>query len=96
MVTTENWTHCAYQQKSSGLLARLTIGAEVDPQGQQVDIYYVTVLNGEHKEVSQNPFPNQSDAIDSLNSMFSHWEFVDQETEAKKPNSEGCSSCQAH
>ena len=52
-------------------------------------LYWVTVLKDDKQEAYQKEFYRLSDALESINSKYGHWEFVD----TSLAQSEGCDSC---
>lgn len=88
-VNTENWSYCRYENKN--FMALITFGMGPEALAEDRMEYYVTVLEGEEKEVFQAPFESLSEACLYLNENYSDWTFNDQ----LAPKS-GCSTCAAH
>lgn len=92
-IDADNWTFSGY--KSSDLLAFIHLGAE--PQGQDAEdskiLYLVTVLNSDEEEVFQLEYMTLPEAIDSINSRYHHWDFIDR---SERQDGGGCGSCAAH
>lgn len=88
-VNVENWTFCRY--KSGEFLALISFGASPESMAEDRFEYYVTVLEGEEKEVFQKAFDGLPEACLFLNEKYGDWGFEDQ-TAAKS----GCSTCAAH
>lgn len=89
IVTPDNWTFCRFE--SSGFRAFISFGADPETLAQGRYLYFLTVTEGEDKEVLQETFSSLSAACLSLNQRYSGWNFIDQ-TAGK----EGCGSCEAH
>jgi hypothetical protein len=99
-----NWTFCQFKQDDC--TAVIHQGGENTPDGEYVDLFYVNVLKqltqeGElesslYKEIHQEVFPTLDDAINYINSKFSHWNFINQLSELQDKSSGGCGSCVAH
>jgi hypothetical protein len=88
-INTENWTYCRFEQGS--FMALVTFGADPESVAQDSLEYYVTVLEGEEKEVFQQKFSKLNDACMFLNANYGDWTFHNQ-TVTKS----GCGTCAAH
>ena len=88
-INTENWSYCRYEQ--APFMALVTFGADPESVAQDSLEYYVTVLEGEEKEVFQEKFSKLSDACMFLNANYGDWKFENQ-TITKS----GCGTCAAH
>lgn len=89
-ITPQNWTACRYE--SGDYRAFISFGA--DPESLELGryLYFVTVTEGEDKEVFQETFESLSRACENINQKYAaKWTFLDQSA----PKS-GCSSCVAH
>ena len=89
VVTPTNWTACRFE--SGDYRAYVSFGA--DPETLELGryLYFVTITEGEDKEVFQETHDSLSRACLALNQKCADWTFVDQTA----PKS-GCSSCVAH
>ncbi len=89
VITPSNWTACRFE--SGPYRAYVSFGADPESLAQGRYLYFVTVTEGEEKEVHQETFLTLSEACAELNRKYADWSFVDQA--APK---EGCGSCVAH
>lgn len=90
VVTAQNWTSCRYE--SGVYRAFISFGADPETLAQGRYLYFVTVTEGEDKEVFQETFGSLNLACVHLNEKYAgSWNFVDQAA----PKS-GCDSCVAH
>ena len=90
MITNENWTYCLF--KSEQFNARIAIGGEIGPNNQYLEIYYINKFLDDDL-IYQETRSSLSAAIKDINTLYRHWDFIDQTAEEK---TSGCSSCQAH
>jgi hypothetical protein len=88
-ITPQNWTHTRYE--SGVFRAFISFGADPESLAQGRYLYFLTLTEGEDKEIHQEVFPTLSEACIKANQKFSDWQFIDQNA----PKS-GCSSCVAH
>lgn len=97
LIDSENWTFSGF--KSSNLLAFIHLGAEPseDLEGEEEAavrmLYLVTVMKDLEEEMFQMEYESLAEAIDSINSRYQHWDFVDRTT---RLDDGGCGSCEAH
>lgn len=89
IITPSNWTYCRFE--SGNYRAFVSFGADPETLAQGRYLYFVTVTEGEEKELHQEIFATLSEACGELNRKYADWGFVDQ-TAPK----EGCGSCVAH
>ena len=90
VVTPNNWTACRYE--SGVYRAFVSFGADPETLALGRYLYFVTVTEGEDKEVFQELFNSLGQACEHLNQKYSgNWTFIDQ-TASK----DGCDSCVAH
>ncbi len=98
-----NWTFCQF--KHEDCFAAIHQGGDMTPDGEFVDVFYVNILkidsefdeqtHAAYKEIHQEVFPHIADALEYINSHFSHWKFVNL-LEEHNEKSSGCGSCVAH
>lgn len=88
-ITPSNWTACRYE--SGSYRAYVSFGA--DPESLELGryLYFLTITEGEDKEVYQETHETLTRACQALNLKCSDWTLVDQSA----PKS-GCGSCVAH
>lgn len=91
MLTTENWTFTRFEQ--GNYRALISFGADPESLEAGEFLYYVTLTEGEEKEMFQVPFRDLALAVSDINDRFSHWIFRDLLAQTKEG---GCSSCSAH
>ncbi len=89
IVSPQNWTACRYEQ--GPFRAFISFGADPEHLERQLYLYFVTVTEGEDREIHQEEFTSLSAACETLNMRYKTWNFIDQAA----PKS-GCSTCVAH
>lgn len=89
VITPSNWTYCRFE--SGPFRAFVSFGADPETLEKGQYLYYVTVTEGEDREVHQESHASLSQACEALNGRYADWSFVDQAA----PKS-GCGSCVAH
>lgn len=89
IVSPQNWTSCRFEQ--GPFKAFISFGADPEGLAQNKYLYFVTVTEGEEREIHQEEFYSLSEACQILNLRYKDWNFIDQSA----PKS-GCSSCVAH
>jgi hypothetical protein len=89
VITPTNWTFCRFE--SGDFRAFISFGADPETIAQGEYLYFVTVTEGEDKEVHQEAHSSLSKACEAVNVRYADWSFVDQ-TAPK----EGCGTCVAH
>lgn len=98
MLTELNWSYCHYHL--GDWRALIHIGGEWSSATEAVEeIFYLNILDPEHRSISQQCHPSLSLALEAANQHCKFWSFVDQMKLAKQQASEkdaGCSNCQAH
>jgi hypothetical protein len=89
-ISPQNWTSCRYE--SGPYRAFISFGADPETLAQGHYLYFVTVTEGEEREIHQEAFATLSEACLRINHKYAtDWTFVDQTA----PKS-GCSTCVAH
>ena len=86
-ITVSNWNHCYY---STGRIKSMLVQGFDDRPCKEDLFYWVMVLKDEKEEVFQAEFYHLSDALNSLNKRYGHWDFVDN---TLPPEGGGCASC---
>lgn len=90
IITPRNWTACRYE--SGDYRAFISFGADPETIARGQYLYFVTVTEGEEKEIFQMTFDTLTLACEAINQKYApDWKFVDQTA----PKS-GCDSCVAH
>ncbi|MBY0515530.1 MAG: hypothetical protein K2P81_01385 [Bacteriovoracaceae bacterium] len=89
IISPTNWTYCRFE--SGDFRAFVSFGADPETLAAGHYLYFVTVTEGEEREIHQEEHTTLSSACEALNKRYADWNFVDQS--APK---EGCSSCVAH
>lgn len=89
-VNLDNWTYTHYSL--ADMKAKICLGGDI-VQGEYQELYYVSVLDAENQEVSQNVYEDLEKALEKLNHGHQGWDFID---ETLKPSGSGCSTCVAH
>lgn len=89
IVSPQNWTACRYEQ--GPFRAFISFGADPEMLDKNQYLYFVTVTEGEDREIHQEEFTSLSEACQILNLRYKSWTFIDQAA----PKS-GCSTCVAH
>lgn len=91
-INNENWTYTHYAL--GDIKAKICLGGDLAEDGQYQELYFVSILDAEHQEISQTEHQNLESALNSINHGHKQWNFID-ETKMKKSDS-GCGSCVAH
>ncbi len=89
IITPQNWSYCRFE--SGPYRAFISFGADPATLEQGIYHYYVTVTEGEDKEIHQEVHTSLSKACEVINARYSDWTYLDQSI----PKS-GCGSCVAH
>lgn len=90
VITPQNWTATRFE--TGNYRAFISFGADPDTIEAGQYLYFVTVTEGEEKEIFQEAHSTLSRACEHINLKYaSTWSFVDQSA----PKS-GCSTCVAH
>ena len=90
MVTAKNWAYSGYTLDE--LKVSLSFFGEIDSKNKYIEGFYVNKSCGD-VVVHQERFDTVTEAIDSVNRTYEHWDFYDQSI---KENNTGCDSCSAH
>jgi hypothetical protein len=88
-VSPQNWTSCRFE--SGPFRAFISFGADPETLESGNYLYFLTVTEGENREVHQEVHSTLSSACEVLNTRYADWNFVD----LGAPKS-GCSTCVAH
>ena len=89
IITPTNWTYCRFE--SGSYRAFVSFGADPETLSKGQYLYYVTVTEGEDKEIHQETHSTLSGACEVVNARYADWSFLDQSI----PKS-GCGTCVAH
>jgi hypothetical protein len=88
-INSTNWNYAFYE--SGAFRASITFGADESSLAKNEYLYFVTVLEGEYKEIHQELQPNLTQACTVINKRYKNWIFKDPSAPAS-----GCGSCSAH
>lgn len=92
-INTKNWNYSHYQEDE--LVAFISIGGELDKQGNYCENYLVTLADLDFRELYQDKLNNLEKAIELINSKYKDWQFQ-LRTKPPQADSGGCGSCEAH
>jgi hypothetical protein len=93
-INQENWTYTHYALGE--IKSKICLGGELDEQQVVREIYYVSVLDAEHQEISQKEFYTLEEALQAINQGHQSWNFTDETKQNPQKDGGGCSTCVAH
>lgn len=91
-INDQNWSSAHYY--SAPLRAFVSLGAAPGKNFEDAQIQYlVTLTDKDYQELFQSVHLELSEALETLNEKYGHWELQDA---LNKTDGDGCTSCAAH